>query len=213
MTLIQNTKPDLYAKIISVLFHPLMMPVYGLAIMLSPYTPLGYLPANVKRLLFLVMFVNNVILPVSMLPFLLQMNFISSWTLREREERAIPMVITTILYATTAYIVYKFPVPHFLKSYLFATFLLSLILTIINFRWKISLHSVGSGALLSIILLLSFNMYFPLFIFLVIAPPLAGMIMSSRLQLRYHNPPQIWGGFFTGLSGIAIFMILLQHLY
>lgn len=206
-----NILTDRYAKIVSIIFHPLLMPVYGLAIMLSPYTPLGYLPPNIKRLLFLILVVNNVILPVSLMPFLMQMNFISSWTLREREERAVPMIIGTILYATSFYIIYRFPVPFFLKSFVFSTFLMSFILTIVNFRWKISLHAVGAGALISMILLLSLKMYYPLFNFFLLSVMAGGLILSSRLYLGFHNPPQVWAGFFSGLTGISLFMLFFQQ--
>lgn len=188
------------------------MPLYGLALMLSQFTPLGMLPVNVKRLLLLVVFVNNVVLPLSMLPFLMQMNFISSLTLKEREERAVPMIITTILYATTSYIIYRFPIPHFLKSYFFSTFLLSLILTIINFNWKISLHAVGAGSLFSLILILIFYMRLPFFLIPVIMSVITGTILSSRLQMRIHDPGQVWGGFFTGLTAISVFILLFQNI-
>ena len=114
-TMAKNNIMISFAKAVSVLFHPLLMPVYGMAIILSPGMPLGFLPPEVKKLLLIILVVNNVFLPVSLLPFLMQMNFISSWTLAEREERAVPMIITTILYAASSYIIYRFQVPHFLK--------------------------------------------------------------------------------------------------
>lgn len=213
MTSPVSDSSSIYAKIVSVIFHPLLMPLYGLAILLSQLTPFGVLPVNVKRLLFLIVIVNNVVLPLSMLPFLMQMNFISSLTLREREERAVPMIITTILYASTSYIIYRFPIPHFLKSYFFSTFLLSLVLTVINFNWKISLHSVGAGALFSLILILTFFMSLQYFIIVVIMSVLTGFILSSRLQLRMHNPEQVWAGFFTGLTAVTLFILLFQNIF
>lgn len=213
MTSPVSDSSSIYAKIVSVIFHPLLMPLYGLAILLSQLTPFGVLPVNVKRLLFLIVIVNNVVLPLSMLPFLMQMNFISSLTLREREERAVPMIITTILYASTSYIIYRFPIPHFLKSYFFSTFLLSLVLTVINFNWKISLHSVGAGALFSLILILTFFMSLQYFIIVVIMSVLTGFILSSRLQLRMHSPEQVWAGFFTGLTAVTLFILLFQNIF
>ncbi|HEX2921108.1 MAG TPA: hypothetical protein VHO50_08085 [Bacteroidales bacterium] len=203
---------DTYAKVVSFVFHPLLMPLYAMAIIISPLTPMGFLPDRVKQLLLLVMFINNVILPLSMLPLLMQLKFISSWTLEEREERALPLLIISILYATSSYIFYRFPVPHFLKSFIFATFLISLILTFINFRWKISLHSTGAGSLISVLLILSFRMYFPLFIFIVISSVVCGMVLSARLQLKSHSPGQVWGGFFTGFSVMSLLFIFLQQL-
>ncbi len=208
-----DTKRDLMdfpAKIISVIFHPLFMPVYGLAIIFSAPTLLGYLPIEVKRLMFLIILVNNVLLPISLLPFFMYRNIISSWAMDNRKERIIPLVITTILYATTSYIVFRFSIPVFLKTFIFATFFLSLVCTIINFWWKISLHSAGAGALIGIVLILSFKMYTPLVWYLIAAIIAGAFVLSSRLKLNYHNPQQVWAGFITGFAGLTLFMMIFQ---
>lgn len=200
------------AKAVSVIFHPLFMPVYGMAIILSSLTPFGYLPWSVKKLIFLILIVNNVFLPLSLLPFLMQMKLISSWTLLERKERYIPLIITTLLYAATSYIVFRFPIPFFIKSFIFTTFFISLIVTVINFRAMISLHSVGAGALIGIILFLCFKLYTLPGWHLIFAVIAGSMVLSSRLWLNMHNPRQVWWGFFTGIAGVMIYMLFFEKL-
>jgi hypothetical protein len=57
---IDKPKDILYslAKIIAIIFHPLLMPVYGMAIIFIAPTLLGYLPFNVKKLLIFIMLVD-----------------------------------------------------------------------------------------------------------------------------------------------------------
>jgi hypothetical protein len=196
------------AKIIGIAFHPLLMPVYGMIIIFSAPTLYGYLPFNVKKLLLLIMLVNNVLLPFSLLPFFYQRKIITSWTLNERKERVIPMIITTILYGTTSYIVFKFPIPLFFKSFIFSTAFLSLLVTLINFRWKISLHSAGAGALVGLVLTLSFKMLTPLDWYLISTIIAAGLVLASRMKLNLHNPQQVWIGLLTGFAGFSFFMML-----
>ena len=198
---------DTLAKIITIIFHPLLMPVYGMAIIFSAPTLFGYLPFPVKKLLFLILLVNNVFLPLSLLPFFIRMNIISSWSLSDRKERNIPLVITTVLYCTTSFIIFRFPIPVFFKSFIYATAFLSLIVTVINFRWKISLHSVGAGALIALVIILSLKMFTPLVWYLISAVIAGGLILSSRLKLNFHNPQQVWLGFFTGIIGLTLFMM------
>jgi hypothetical protein len=195
------------AQVISVFFHPLLIPVYGMAIIFSAPTLFGYLPFTVKKLLFFIVLVNNVLVPISLLPFLRYRNIISSWTIFKREERTVPLIISTLLYSTTSYIIYRFPLPVFLKSFIFAAAFVSLIVTLINFRWKISLHSVGAGYLLALVLLLSFKMYTPLLWYLISAVFAGGLVMSSSLRLNFHNPQQVWFGFLTGFFGLTLFMM------
>jgi hypothetical protein len=199
-----------FARIFSGVFHPLLMPVYGMLIIFSAPTLFGYLPFEVKRLLLLIVLINNVLLPLSLLPFFRYRNIISSWTIENRRERIIPLLITSILYSTTSYIIFNFPIPGFLKSFIFTSAFLSILVTIINFWWKISLHSVGAGALLALVLLLSLKMYTPLFWYLIPVILAAGLVLSSRLKLDAHNPAQVWFGFFTGFLGLSLFMILSQ---
>jgi hypothetical protein len=199
--------PDTFAKIISVVFHPLFMPAYGMAIIFSAPTLFGYLPFAVKKLLFLIVLINNVLLPFSLLPFFRYKNIISSWSVESRGERNVPLIITTLLYAATSFIVFRFPIPVFLKSFILAVFFLSLIVTLINFWWKISIHSVGAGALTALVLILSFKMYSSLEWYLIPAILSAGLVLSSRLKLNSHTPQQVWAGLFTGIFGLILFMM------
>jgi hypothetical protein len=186
------------------------MLVYGLAIIFSAPTLFGYLPVEVKKLMFLIVLVNNVFLPISLLPFFMHRGIISSWTVNERKERTVPLILTTLLYGITSYIIFRYQIPLFLKSYIFSAFFLSLIVTVINLWLKISLHSVGAGALLGIVLILSLRTHTSLVEYLILAIITGGLVLSSRLRLNYHNPQQVWLGFLTGFLGLVIFMILFQ---
>jgi hypothetical protein len=198
---------DSAAKATSVVFHPLFMPLYGLAIVFSAPTLYGYLPFGVKKLLFLIVLVNNVVLPLALLPFFKYRNIISTWKIEERSERIIPLLFTTILYSTTSFIVFKFPIPLFLKSFIFGAFFLSLSVTVVSLWWKISIHSVGAGALIALVLILSAKMHTPLIWYLVSALIAAGGVLSSRLRLNSHNSLQVWLGFTAGFMGLILFML------
>jgi hypothetical protein len=202
--------PDNLAKSVSIIFHPLFMPLYGMLIIFSAPTLFGYLPFDVKRLLFLIVLINNVLLPFMLLPFFRHRNIISSWTIEERRERILPLVLTTILYASTSYIIYRFPVPPFLKAFFLSTLILSAVLTVINFWWKVSIHSAGAGALIALVLILSHRMYTPLLPYLIVAVLVAGLVMSSRLKLNSHDYMQVWISLLTGISGMFLLMHLLQ---
>lgn len=198
---------DKTAKTISVIFHPLLMPVYGMAIIFSAPTLFGYLPFALKKLLFFILLINNVLLPLSLLPFFRYRNIISSWSVENRRERIIPIFITTILYATTSFIIFRFPIPVFLKSFIFALFFVSLAVSVINFWWKISIHSVGAGALTALVIIFSLKMYSSLVWYLIAVIISSGLVLSSRLKLNSHNPQQVWFGFLTGFLGLTLFMM------
>lgn len=197
------------AKIVSVVFHPIFMPVYGLAILMSAPTFLRYLPAEAKRILFLVVLINNVFIPLSLLPFLRYRHIISSYHIDDRKERIIPLLTASILYCTTSFIVLRFQVPFFLKSFIFATSVVAIVLSMINFWWKISIHAVGAGALTATVVALSFRMHTPLTWYLLMVILASGVVLSARLKLNSHNPSQVWIGYLTGFMGIIMFILLI----
>ena len=110
--------------------------------------------------------------------------------------------------------VLKFPLPLFLKTFVFSAAFLSLTVTFINFWWKISLHSVGAGAIIGLVFVLSLKMLTPLDWYLISAILAGGLILSSRLQLNLHNPQQVWIGLSAGFFWIDSFYdaFLTSHL-
>lgn len=200
--------PDGLAKIITIVFHPLLMPLYGLLILFSAPTFLGYLPLPVKRILFIIVLVNNVLIPLTLLPFFRYRNVITSYKIEERSERIIPLLTTSILYCATSFIVFRFQVPFLIKSFFLATSILSVVVTFINFWWKISVHAVGAGALAAVVFVLSIKMYTPLTWYLAAVIIAGGLILSSRLRLNFHNPSQVWLGYITGLFVPGFFIAL-----
>lgn len=200
---------DKLAWLVSVIFHPLLMPFYGLVFLLTAPTFIRYLPVEIKQLLLLVVVINNVMIPAGLLMFFRYRNHISSYSIDDRNERVMPLLTTSILYCTTSFIIFRFQIPFFLKSFIFATSVVSIILSMINFWWKISIHSAGAGAMTATILILSFRMQTDLLWYLAAVILASGVILASRLRLNAHEPLQVWAGFATGFLGISLFILLI----
>ena len=199
---------DMLAKIVSAIFHPLLMPVYGLLIIFSAPALYGYLPFAVKKTLFIVVLINNVVIPFCLMPYFRFRNIISSWSVEKRQERIIPLVTTSFFYSVTVYLTLKFHIPAFIKAFILASAFLAIAVTIINFWWKISIHSAGMGALTALVLVLSVKMQTPLTWFMIVMILSTGLVMSSRLWLNSHGPGEVWSGFLLGAFGIGPILFL-----
>jgi hypothetical protein len=195
------------AKIISLVFHPLFIPLYGLIIIFTAPTLFWYLPLKVKKILLLILLTNNILIPVSLMPFFRYRNIISSWVVEKRSERVIPLLSVAILYSVTSFIMFRLQIPIFVKTYIFSTSFLALTVLVIDLWWKISLHSAGAGALIGIVIALSLKMSVPLTWFLIPAVLIAGLVLSSRLKLNSHDSAQVYIGFLTGLTSMSLFML------
>jgi len=204
-----NQYLTLLAKVVSLIFHPLLMPLYGLLVIFYAPTILAYLPSAVKKILFLIILINNVFVPLSLMPYFRYRNIITSWAIKERKERILPLIVTSVLYSVTAYVIYRFKIPGFIKSYILVSAFLVIAVTILNFWWKVSIHSAGAGAVTALIAILSVLMQADLTGLLVIAILITGIVMSARLYLNSHKPAEVWTGLLLGMAGSGLTLLIL----
>jgi len=200
---------DFLAKIISIIFHPLLISVYGILIIFSAPTPIGYFPVTIKKGLLLIILINNLLLPLSLILYFRFKDIISSWSVENRKERILPLLATSFFYSVSAlFILYTFRIPSFIKSFIFSATFLAICVTIITFWWKISIHSVGVGALAALVIILSIKMYTPLTWFLIGTILASGLVMTSRLTLNSHSPDEVWFGLLLGFLGSGLFLVI-----
>ena len=183
-----------------------MMPVYGILIIFSAPTLFGFIPFAVKKLLFLIVLIDNLLLPVSLMAYLHYRKLIKSYVIDNREERVLPLVLTTFFYFVTVYIFIRYRIPVFIKTFMLAAAIISTVVMIINFWFMISIHAAGAGALLALVLVLSLRMHTPLTWFLVPVVLMAGAVISSRLLLNSHTPREAWSGFLLGFGVTALLL-------
>jgi hypothetical protein len=198
------------AQLISYLFHPLLIPAYGLLIIFIAPTLFRYIPLRVKELLFLIVLINNILIPVTLVPFFRYRNLISSWRFTTRNERSIPLFIIALLYFITSFIMFGLQIPVFFKAYSYSLSTIILILFIVNMWWKISLYSAGAGVLTGLILALSLKMTAAIPLLFVSILLASGLVLSSRLKLNRHSPLQVYTGFFTGFAIVTIYILVFK---
>jgi hypothetical protein len=202
------------ARIISFVFHPLLMATYLLILLaltlpaaLDPLKPQGYWTFII--LIFIVTFV----LPVFNLAIFRVFGTIDSFTLVERKQRIIPFLFICIIYISITYVFYskyRFSLNDNLLKLMIIMDLLVLVATLFTFFFKVSVHSMGIWGLVGITLLLTkiseVNTLFYVTVGLIL---LAGVIMSSRLKLDVHTPREVMWGSVLGLATSLAGMLLL----
>lgn len=187
------------AKVISVILHPMFMPVYGMLILFNSGTFLSYLPAGVKRIVFIIIIVNTIILPLSLVPFYLTQKVIKSIHMETSRERIIPLLMNTIFYYLGFYLLDRLQVPGLIKMFLLASASVVFVTLLVSLKWKISIHMIGIGGLLGAIIIVSWHLGVDMkavWLGLILC---AGLTGFARLELNKHTPAQVYSGFLTGL--------------
>lgn len=200
------------SQILSIVFFPGFIPVYGLLILFYSPTVFAYeldvRYGDLKRIIFLLAFINMTVVPLAAMPLLKFRNIISSYSMNVRGERLIPLGIGCIMYVITSVIFYSFHVPELIKTFVLAATIASLLILLITTKFKISLHAAGMGSILATVMVLSLRMYVNLIYLWLPLILLAGMVMAARLYLKSHRPIQIYSGFLLGFITFWFVMMM-----
>lgn len=198
------------AKVISVIFQPLIMPLVTLLILFNSDTYIAFsISSEAKIAIYLLFIIFSVVFPTLFFLALIKKGFISSLEMKDASERRLPFLISTIMYFGLYYMLRKLSLPGIVYVLLLGTILSLVVCFFITIFWKISIHMVAVGGILGSLLALSVRMGadFILPIYLVVL--LAGVIGYARLKLEAHTPGQVYSGFIVGTSimaGIIFFL-------
>ena len=199
------------AKFISYLFHPLLMPIYGtLLVFYSNLDSFFVMPMVLKLFILLMISISTILMPVSGSLIMLKNGYIKSLMLSEREERRLPLLLTSIFYLLNFYLLNKLALTPSLKIFLLGSCIGIVLTMLISFFWKISTHMIGIGGLVGLLIGLSLRMESNLYQLIIIGLLISGIISFARLKLNTHTAAQVYLGFLLGVSSeLGLFLLLL----
>ncbi len=199
---------DKLAKIISVLFQPLLVPTYSLLILFNLNSYIAYMiPAEGKRMIMWVVFLSTFILPLVFIFLLYKRGMIKSLNMDDKEERLFPLIITGIFYFLAYYIIRQAQLDIVYQRMFMGSAVLIFISLIISLYWKISMHMMGVGGLVGALLGINQVVYADVVFYFMLAVFICGLVGFARLKLKAHTPLQVYAGFLAGL-GIMLFFIV-----
>ncbi|HNW98480.1 MAG TPA: hypothetical protein PKK00_08740 [Bacteroidales bacterium] len=187
------------AKIISYLFHPVFVPIYGLLVLFNMKSYFSFeLIFNAQLLILSFVFITTVIFPLFIIYFLKQQGYIQSFQMQSRDERRLPYLLMAIFYFITYQMFTQMHLPEIYSFYFMGATLLLALVVIINIWWKVSIHMVGMGGLFGMLTGLSIAFSFNTIYLLSIILLISGIVGFARLKLETHKPSEIYSGFLVG---------------
>jgi hypothetical protein len=206
-----------FAQAISYIFHPVFVPLLAMYIFFNSgsYHSNNSNSEELFRFMYLFAGLLTVLMPVVSLVILVRNNFVSSFNLPEQSERTGPFLITAFYY-TLFYVLLK-KLPPSVASWEFFSMQLGAILvlvvvTIINLKYKISVHAAGYAGLVGIymglvsndVIILDHNIMTAIII-------LVGVIGTARLSLKAHSQGEIYLGAIVGF--LCEFLVVKNQFY
>lgn len=188
-----------FAKIISYLFHPLLMPTYGFAFIFFTENYIStFVPSLLKYIILGVTFLFTFLLPTVNALILLKMKRIQSLEMETNEERIIPYSSTALYFFALFYLFYDAEFPSIFKIVILGAGISILLTFIINFKWKISAHTIGIGGIAGAALGIIYRVQMDMSIAFIAIVFLSGIVGYARLKLNAHSPAQVYTGFVLG---------------
>ena len=205
------------AYMISVIFHPLLIPTYMLAILML-VNPFIFGTSQIgefqNSLLLLQIFLQTAFLPAIAVMMMKFIGFVDSLELKDKTERIGPFIITGLLYIWVYInLSNNTTIPPIFSAFILGGTISLFLAFLVNIFEKVSLHATGMGTLLGMVLITTFLydftyiklmlggylVEFDLSILLMFIIFITGLVGSSRLRLEAHSPRELVGGIVIGL--------------
>ena len=149
--------PTRLSRAVSVVLHPLVMPLYVILLLVAGPTQLSYFPASVKFYLLWVTVLYTAVIPLLSVGLLRSVGRISSLAIDDRRERILPLAIGIVCYLLCAATVARIPSAMIVRKFMLAGACCELFCLAVTFYWKISLHLAAQGAAAALLVLLTFG--------------------------------------------------------
>lgn len=187
------------ARIISYLFHPLFLPVYTgwffiFIVRLFPEQDRWH-----QTLLLITFFVNYTLLPLATILLAKALGFVHSIYLKSQKDRIIPYIATGVFYFWVWYVFKNQHYPAPVVAFGLAVFLASTLGLLLNIYFKVSMHLLAMGVVVTLLFGMASASPYSYSLFLTLGLLMAGLVGTARLINRDHHPFEVYAGFFAGV--------------
>jgi hypothetical protein len=199
-----------FARVLSVLFHPLLVPTYFLLILFRlPFYNLLSISVKMKTMVLLFVFVLTFVLPTLVAVGMWLLKLIDSMEMCHRHERTFPMIAIAFFFYFAFYGLSKLSVFQLATMFLLGSTALVLVGLGINYFFKISQHMIAWGGLTGALIALGLTLHITLYFWLFGVILASGITGYARLKTASHTSFEIYSGWLLGMVVMtALFLVL-----
>jgi hypothetical protein len=208
-----------FASFISYLFHPLLFSTYGAAfiVAVNPHLFAEY-HMKTRMLWIIITFIFTFLCPLVWIVMMKKLELITDYKLSDPKERIIPYVATATFYMWTYRLFKPTTEVTAFTNQIISMMMLGAAIAIfvgffINIFRKISLHAIGVGCMLGLVLVMMQISDYDLKFAFVTVILLGGVVGTARLLLGAHKQSEIWAGYLVGFMGQFFSFTLLPMIF
>jgi small basic protein len=192
------------AKVISYLFHPLFVPVYAGCFFVYVLRLFPDLEPFRKTLLIVQFFVSYTLLPLATVLIAKALGFVKTVYLKTQKDRIIPYMATMIFYFWMWYVSRNLGFPKESVMFSLSVFLTTCFGVFCNTYFKVSMHALSMGVIITLFFILSLRSSNNLGPYLSVTLLIAGLVCTARLMNADHRPFEVYAGLFLGIAAQLI---------
>lgn len=198
------------ARTISTVFHPLLLATW-VVLLFGVMNKYAFGAAPVHKMAVIVFF-NTFFFPAVSIFLMYMLDFIPDLKLAEKKDRTIPFFAVQICYLWSFLVVKQLQMPVFLQLFILGAVISVTIAFITNIFTKVSMHMVGMGSVVMLLILVVFTGAIDVGNFLPIVIVIAGLVGTSRLLQNAHTLGELYYGFLIGVLGQMVGLIVYNRL-
>ena len=197
-----------FYNLISVIFHPMVIPTIGVILYFLP-VPTS-LQTEQKLAVLGLIFVSTYLIPLCILFLFKKLKIINTYRADTIKERKVPIAIMIVLFYLLGNTFNNISDLRDLTFLFYGTSLgLFLIYVFFLFKIKTSIHLLSLGIATSFFMLINRLHVFNFMWIVIVCVLLSGLVASARLHLKAHTTHEVYLGYAFGfLSPIILFYFL-----
>lgn len=204
-----NNVIDKCCTLLSWVFVPLLMPLYGLLLAFN-LSILTFMPISAKWTYALITVGITVILPMLLIFMLKKAGVVHDIGLNGRKERFLPYLISILSMGGLGWFMWTKGAPMWLVMFYGGGAVAGAVNTIVNFRWKISAHAAGiAGVVALLIRIISTGFPLPSIQgWLIASIVVSGLLGSARIWQGRHTMWQVLAGYVVGFTSVILMTLI-----
>ncbi len=193
-----------FYKAITLIFQPLLMPTFGMIILMNMTFFVG-LPPLWRWISIIGTFIFTAVLPAIPILMMLRKGEINDLFISKKEQRTMPYLISFLAYVFWSMFMWRtLQFPMFIVAMGIGSAVSIITITVINLKWKISAHLGGVGGLTGAVFGVCYRMAINPLMFLIVILAISALVALARMELKAHTPGQVLAGFVVGF--LAVFL-------
>jgi len=193
-----------FYKAITLIFQPLLMPTFGMIILMNMTFFVG-LPPLWRWISIIGTFIFTAVLPAIPILVMLRKGEINDLFISKKEERTMPYLFSFLAYVFWSMFMWRtLQFPMFIVAMGIGSAISIIAITAINLKWKISAHLGGVGGLTGAVFGVCYRMAINPLPFLIVILAISALVALARLELKAHSPGQVLAGFVVGFLSVFL---------